>query len=156
MLPIKKSLVVSSLILLAALSTQLYANQLQENKGFNEKSQAQEGTLKGVMQGLLKNTQGLTAALLTEDFANLEKFAKKIADHPKVGMATRMKLMQAMGTEMAKFKANDDVVHNAAVNMIKNSQQKDIKALGENFQVMIGGCIACHGEFKAKVSAILK
>lgn len=150
MLPVKKSLLVSSFILLASLS-----GQLQANKGSNENSQAQEGSLKLVMQGLLKDTQGLTAALLTEDFVNLEKFAKKIADHPKADMATRMKLMQAMGIEMAKFKANDDVVHNAAVNMAKNAQQKDIKALGQNFQIMIGGCIACHSEFKAKVSAIL-
>ena len=61
-----------------------------------------------------------------------------------------------MGKEMANFKSNDDVVHGAAVAMAKNANQQDLKAIAENFQTMIGGCISCHSEFKTKVAAILK
>ncbi|MBL4940622.1 MAG: cytochrome c [Colwellia sp.] len=139
------------LLLLIGLSAQLQAsdNTIQVNK-------AEQGSLKSVMQGLLTATQALTAAVLTEDFVMIEKAAKNIADHPKPSMATRMKLMKAMAADMTKFKANDDVVHHAAVNMVKNAQQQNIKLITDDFQKMIGGCIACHSEFKSKVSVILK
>ena len=67
-----------------------------------------------------------------------------------------MKLMKAMGTEMARFKANDSIVHNAAVNMTKNAQQKNIQGITDDFKTMIDGCVSCHSEFKTRVSAILK
>jgi len=98
----------------------------------------------------------LTAAMVTENFDMIEKAAKNIAEHPTPSMATRMKLMKAMGSEMAKFKANDDIVHNASVNIVEHAQQKNMKGVSDNFQVMVAGCIACHSEFKTKVSAILK
>jgi len=151
MFTIKKILIPTSILILIAVANFSTAN---ENSASTES--AAQGSLKLVMQGLLIDTQQLTSAMLTEDFANIEKTAKKIADHPKPSMATRMKLMKAMGSDMAKFKANDGVVHDAAVAMVENAQNKDIKAVGENFQTMIGGCLSCHGEFKAKVSAILK
>jgi len=148
---LKKSIIASSLVLTVSLIAQLPTTAAPVSD-----SQAPEGSLKLVMQGLLSNTQQLTEAVLTEDFVRIENIAKNIAEHPKPSMATRMKLMKALGAEMAKFKANDDVVHNAAVDMIGNAQSKDIKAVGKNFQTMISGCLSCHGEFKSKVSAILK
>ena len=151
MLTFKKILITSSIMSLIAITNLSVANESGASK-----PSATEGSLKLVMQGLLTDTQQLTSAMLTEDFARIEKIAKSIADHPKPSMATRMKLMKAMGSDMAKFKANDSVVHEAAVAMVKNAQNKDIKSVGDNFQTMIGGCLSCHGEFKDKVAAILK
>ena len=149
MFTLKKLLIVSATLLLTTAVNISIAKE-------STTTAASEGSLKLVMQGLLADTQQLTTAIFNEDFAAIELVAKNIADHPKPSMATRMKLMKAMGADMAKFKANDGVVHGAAVDMVKNAQKKDIKAIGENFQTMIGGCLACHGEFKAKVSDILK
>jgi cytochrome c556 len=115
-----------------------------------------EVTLKSVMQGLLLDTQLLTAAMLNEDFALIAMKAKNIAKHPKPSKATRMKIMKALGADMAKFKSNDIVVHNAAVEIAKNAQQKNIKGVGENYQKMIGGCLSCHSAFKNKVIDVLK
>ena len=151
MFTFKKILIASSILAFTTVINFSLAKETDVSK-----SSAEEGSLKLVMQGLLADTQNLTAALLREDFASIEKIAQNIAEHPKPSMETRMKLMKAIGTEMAKFKANDSVVHGAAVAMVKNAQNKDIKAVGENFQRMIDGCISCHGEFKAKVSAILR
>jgi len=151
MLTFKKILITSSIMSLIAITNLSVANESGASK-----LSATKGSLKLVMQGLLTDTQQLTSAMLTEDFARIEKIAKNIADHPKPSMATRMKLMKAMGSDMAKFKANDSVVHEAAVAMVKNAQNKDIKSVGDNFQTMIGGCLSCHDEFKGKVSDILK
>lgn len=151
MFTLKKILFTSSMIALT-----MVANLSIADESRSIKSTAAQGSLQLVMQGLLDDTQKLTAAMLTEDFSSIENSAKNIADHPKPSMGTRMKLMKAMGSEMAKFKVNDGVVHEAAVTMVKNAQNKDIKAIAESFQTMIGGCVSCHSEFKTKVSAILK
>lgn len=148
---LKKIILVSSIITLTTV-----ANISIAKDSDLPKSMAEEGSLKRVMQGLLNDTQQLTKAMLMEDFANIEKIANNIADHPKASLAIRMKLMKAMGTQMVKFKSNDDVVHGAAVAMAKNASNKDIKAVAENFQTMIGGCMSCHSEFKNKVAAIFK
>jgi len=148
MFTLNKILIVGAILLL---TTALNVANAKEST-----PSAAEGSLKLVMQGLLVNTQQLTEAMLTNDFASIEAIAKTIADHPKPSMETRMKLMKAMGANMAKFKANDSVVHDAAVNMIKNAQQKNLQLIGDDYKTMIGGCLSCHGEFKAKVADILK
>ncbi len=145
MVSMKKSLMVGSFLMLSSMSTHIVANEI-----------APEGSLKLVMQELLDNTQQLTGAMLKEDYVLMETLSKSIADHPKPSMATRMKLMKAMGADMMQFKKNDGVVHGAAVNMIKAAQEKDIKSVGENFQIMINGCLSCHAQFKSRVSDILK
>ena len=149
MFTFKKILITTSILML---TTAVNLSIADENP--SSQPTAPEGSLKLVMQGLLADTQQLTAAMLIEDFANIEKNAKNIADHPKASLATRMKLMKAMGTEMARFKANDSIVHNAAVNMTKNAQQKNIQGITDDFKTMIGGCVSCHSEFKTRVSAM--
>ncbi len=64
--------------------------------------------------------------------------------------------MMAMGSDMATFKANDMIVHNAALNMVKSAQQKNIQLVSDDFNIMIGGCVSCHQAFKNKVADILK
>ena len=148
---LKKTLLLSSIIAFTTV-----ANISIAKDSNLPKLTAKEGTLKRVMQGLLTDTQQLTKAMLMEDFATIETLANNIANHPKPSLATRMTIMKTMGEEMVKFKSNDEVVHGAAVAMAKNANNKDIKAITENFQTMIGGCMSCHSEFKTKVSAILK
>lgn len=94
--------------------------------------------------------------MLNEDFSLIAIQENNIADHPKLSMATRKKLIKAMGADMAKFNANDNIVHSAAVDIMKSAQQKNIQGVGENFKKMIGGCLSCHSSFKNRVSTILK
>lgn len=140
----KKLLLATSLVILTTVNVSMA----------NDTVKAPEGSLKLVMQGLLKETQGLTAAMLNEDFTLIATKAGNIADHPKPSMATRMKIMKAMGADMAQFKANDETVHKAALDIMTNAQQKNIDGVGENFKKMIGGCLSCHSQFKDSVSAL--
>ena len=142
----KKLLLATSLVILTTVNVSMA----------NDTVKAPEGSLKLVMQGLLKETQELTAAMLNEDFTLIATKAGNIADHPKPSMATRMKIMKAMGADMAQFKANDETVHKAALDIMTNAQQKNIDGVGENFKKMIGGCLSCHGQFKDSVSALFK
>jgi len=158
MLTEKKLLLASSLLILTTANFSIANNTVNSDSVSADtvKVNAPEGSLKLVMQGLLKDTQALTSAMLNEDFSLITTQAKNIAEHPKPSMAIRKKLMKAMGADMAKFKANDNIVHSAAVEIMKSAQQKNIKGVSENYKKMIGGCLACHSEFKNRVSAILK
>ncbi len=127
---------------------------INNSKAVSDK--AKEASLKSVMQGLLTDTQQLTEAMLKEDFTRIAISAKNIAEHPKPSMAIRKKIMKAMGPDMIQFKANDGIVHNAAMNIVINAEQKNIKEIGEQFNQMIGGCVSCHSAFKNKVSALFK
>lgn len=142
----KKLLLATSLVILTTVNVSMA----------NDTVKAPEGSLKLVMQGLLKETQELTAAMLNEDFTLIATKAGNIADHPKPSMATRMKIMKAMGADMAQFKANDEIVHKAALDIMTNAQQKNIDGVGENYKKMIGGCLSCHSQFKDSVSALFK
>ena len=163
MLTKKKVLLASGLIFLTTANFSIASDVASSDKlmanALNTKAatvSAAEGSLKSVMQDLLKETQQLTAAMLNEDFTLVAASAKNIADHPKPSMATRKKIMKAMGPKMAKFKANDDVVHSAAVNIVTSAQQKNISGVSEHYKKMIDGCLSCHSMFKSEVSAILK
>lgn len=151
MFTLKKTIIISSIIALT-----MVVNFSIANENSLVKPSAAQGSFKLVMQGLLVDTHQLTEAILMEDYTRIEKVAKNIANHPKPSMETRMKLMKAMGSNMAKFKANDSVVHDAAVNMMNNAQKKNIQIIATDFKTMIDGCVNCHSEFRMKVSAILK
>lgn len=162
MLTQKKLVLVSSLFILTTTNFSIANDAVNSDKLSTNaisaeavKVNATEGSLKLVMQGLLKDTQKLTAAMLNEDFTLIATKAEKIAHHPKPSVATRKKLMKAIGDDIAKFKANDNIVHGAALEIMTHAQQKNIKAVGENFKIMIGGCLSCHSMFKSEVSAIL-
>ncbi|WP_114327357.1 cytochrome c [Candidatus Colwellia aromaticivorans] len=154
----KKRLLATSLVILTTANFSMANDAVSSDAVIADtvKEKAAEGSLKLVMRGLLKDTQQLTAAMLNEDFTLIAAKAKIIADHPKPSMATRKKIMKTLGADMAKFKANDDVVHNAAVEIVTNAEQKNINGVGENFKKMIGGCLSCHSTFKNRVSEILK
>ena len=163
MLTKKKWLLASSLLILTTANFSIAIDTVDSDKVSTDvtstdiaKANANKGSLKLVMQGLLKNTQQLTAAMLNEDFPLIAANARVIADHPKPSMATRMKIMKSMGSDMAKFKSHDGVVHGAAVDIVTNAEQQNITGVEEHFKKMIGGCLSCHSEFKNRVSDILQ
>lgn len=111
--------------------------------------------LRSVMQGLLENTQQITAGIFLQDFNEIELAANKIADHPTPGMATKTKLLASLGAEMGKFKQFDTLVHNTAVNIASAASDKNMVAAMTAYHQLINGCQACHSEFKQRVTEIL-
>jgi cytochrome c556 len=151
MVLLNKSLIAIALFSITSLSSSSFAHNTVKSL-----PTAEEGSLKLIMQELLKDTKQLTQAMLTEDFALMAETAGRIADHPKPSLATRKKLMKAMGAEMGKFKVHDNVVHGSAVTIVEKAQQKDLQAVSANFNKMISGCTSCHAAYKVRVSGLLK
>jgi len=121
-----------------------------------EKSNADEDTLKSVMQGLLKDSLQINKGIFTEDFTMIEGAAKRVADHPTPGMLTKMKLASNLGSEMGRFKGFDDVVHNGALRIAKAAKEKNMDLVATEYYKLMEGCLACHGTFKTRVAEILK
>ena len=79
MFTIKKLLITSSIL---AFTTVINFSIAKESD--LSKPNAAKGSLKLVMQGLLADTQALTAAMLMEDFTSIEKIAKETSGDEKL------------------------------------------------------------------------
>ena len=111
--------------------------------------------LRVVMQGLLEDTQQITAGIFLQDFSKIKMAADKIANHPTPGMATKSKLVANLGAEMGKFKQFDTTVHDTAVVIATAAGEEDMVAVMTAYHQLVDGCQACHSEFKQRVSTIL-
>lgn len=116
---------------------------------------AEPGTLKSVMRGLLEDSKQVQQGILLEDFKMILAASKRIADHPTPGMATKMKLMAGMGTDMPAFKKQDSVVHNAGVALSKAANEENLSEVVNQYHTLIDGCVSCHTKFRARVAKIL-
>ena len=112
--------------------------------------------LKVIMQVLLADTKQITEGIFIEDFEMIKKAANNIATHPEAPAETKMKLMKAFGKEMKMFKGNDMKVHQAAVEIAKAAETKDIEAIMSQFHQLVDGCQSCHSKFKKRAQDILK
>jgi cytochrome c' len=113
-------------------------------------------SLPDIMLGLLKNTHLLTEGIVLSDYKKIEIAAGNIANHPQISIKTKMKLVANLGAEMANFKSNDDVVHNAAVALEKAVQNKNMVEIISKYNTLVQGCQSCHSQFRERVSDILK
>ncbi len=118
-------------------------------------SETSSNKLQLVMQGLLTDSQQLTAGIFYEDFVKIEQAAKNIADHPNPGKPTMKKVMGHLGKEMPTFKGLDMKVHNTAVDIVKAAGEKDMQAVVASYHQLIDGCQSCHSQFKQRVSKVL-
>jgi len=118
--------------------------------------QAEEGTLKAVMQQLGKDHVSLNQAILMEDFAGAAKAANDIANHGKPSMFQKMKIMAGLRMDMSKFKKADGKVHNLALDIEKAAKAKNMKTLITKQSQMLKACMACHTTYRSRVIEMLK
>ncbi|PCJ47502.1 MAG: hypothetical protein COA74_11395 [Gammaproteobacteria bacterium] len=122
----------------------------------SEKETPSPTDLKSIMQGMLSDTKDITEGIFIDNFEMIEKAANNIAMHPEIPPVAKLKLIKAFGPKMQEFKANDMKVHQAAVEIGKAAQLKDMDVIITQFHVLIDGCGSCHGKFKKTVQEILK
>jgi len=111
--------------------------------------------LKQVMQGLLQDNIQINEGIFSQDFQKIDSAASHIANHPKPAMTTLKKVIGYLGKEMPTFKSHDMKVHNEALEISKSAKQKNINDVMNHYQNMLDGCLACHNQFKERVSKIL-
>ena len=142
---------IKSLVLIGAIVSFNSGNLVAEEKA----NESHANKLQLVMQGLLKDSQQLTAGIFNENFAKIEQAAKNIADHSTPGMPTMKKVIGYLGEEMPAFKGLDMTVHNTAVDIGKAARDKNMAAVVTSYHQLIDGCQSCHSQFKKRVSKIL-
>ncbi len=139
-------LLLSSIVLFQPLSTVMAG----------EENGAKYVSLKVIMQGLLDDTKMITEGIFLENYPMIEKGAKQIAQHPKVPMETRKKLLKALGSEMGQFKGFDMKVHHTAVSIAQAAKDNNMETILSNYHQLIDGCQYCHESFKQRATEILK
>lgn len=114
-------------------------------------SAAEAPSLLEIMQGLNADTIQLTNALMTHDWATMASSARSIADHPPIPRPELKRIAGALGERTPEFKELDMQVHDAAVEIGKAAEDRDLDRASRRFTVMIEGCTSCHSKFRDEV-----
>ena len=93
------------------------------------------------------------SALWVDDLETVAAAGHEIAHHPHVAADERARIQGILGEEMASFAAADRVVHDGAVRLAEAAQGGDMDAVLREFGAVQTGCVACHTEFRARLSA---
>ena len=112
-------------------------------------------TLKEIMQELRNNLVEISDGLLTDDFEQVLRGATGIAEHPQIPAAQIQLVAAELGSEMPAFKKIDTLVHDLALEIGVAAKKRDRSTASSAYQQMIEGCLACHGTFKERVTAVL-
>ena len=110
---------------------------------------AKDLALRGIMAELGANVGLIAEALAREDYAEVERLANAVADHPKVPVMERAKILGFLGRRMPEFKAHDDTVHASGKALAAAAARKDGHATVEAFGELQTRCLACHQDFRA-------
>ncbi|GMV04640.1 MAG: hypothetical protein AMXMBFR53_09200 [Gemmatimonadota bacterium] len=114
-------------------------------------------TLVDIMRGLDADMAAVAHGLWTADVPAIAAAARKVADHPKVTPETAAAIQSALGAEFGDFAAYDHQVHDAATRLSEIAQDGEgqLDVLLAGYQGIQEGCVACHTQFRARVSAAL-
>lgn len=112
---------------------------------------ADPGKLKPIMVGLGAEMNVLQSALWLEDFEVIAESAMKVADHPKVSDAEKLRVKTAMGEDMGAFVAMDTMVHDGAEALSKAAQSKDMPKTLDALATLQRNCVSCHATFRTRL-----
>jgi cytochrome c556 len=103
---------------------------------------------RGIMQGLDRNMQDITAAISREDWELVAQLAPKIAKHPEPPLTEKMRILAYLGTNASEFHRIDAQTHEAARDMEQFAEFGDGKAVIQAFARVQENCLACHQNFR--------
>lgn len=109
-----------------------------------------------IMAGLQGDMAGLESAVWREDFDAIAARATAIADHPMVPPAEAQAIAGVLGPDMGAFKQHDTRVHDLAVRIRELAGAGDLDGVVATRGNLVGGCVACHVEFRERIRAGLR
>ena len=104
--------------------------------------------LRKIMQDMGKEMAAIAEAVSREEWAQVEKSALRIADHPRPPMSERKKIMALFGKDMARFKGYDTRTHDTARELAKLAAQKQGSEVISTFATLQSSCLECHQHFR--------
>lgn len=103
-----------------------------------------------IMQGMEKNLQKLTRAILFEDFPAITTAAHDIANHPDIAKEDLHHLFERLGPLKENFIECDNVVHDLAGEVSKAGEQENMDLVLEKYSAMLVKTVECHREYTPK------
>lgn len=104
--------------------------------------------LRKIMQDMGKEMAVIAEAISREEWAQVEKSALRIADHPRPPMSERAKIMALFGKDMARFKGHDTKTHDIARRLAEAAAHRDAPAVISTFAALQRSCFECHRSFR--------
>ena len=105
--------------------------------------------VKKSMRQMADDVRHLQDGIFTENFAKIKKYAKNLADRPRV--FDREQINKILDKEAGKFSGAEQIVHQAAHSIAAAAERKQMKDVLNHTFRMIHNCTSCHTEFKSTV-----
>ena len=106
-----------------------------------------------IMQDLGTDMQGITHAMLLEDWPTVEKLATQVSAHPEPPMLEKVRILAYLGTDAGRFRGYDKQAHDAALLLAQAAQRKDGTAAIAGFAKVQAACLGCHQNFRRPFQA---
>ena len=143
-----KTLNIKCLTLIAGLSSIIVCGQAYAETAIDASKPLM---LRSIMQDLGKEMQVITDGISREEWAQVEKAAAKIADHPRPPLTERMQIMSFIGDDASKFKSTDKKTHDAARTLRDAATQKNGQTVISAFAALQNACLTCHQQFRKTI-----
>lgn len=104
--------------------------------------------LRRIMEDLGRRMQGVAAAIAREDWPLVERTAPRIAEHEQPPALEKGRILAFVGSNAGRFRAHDDNVRRAALELGRAAQAKDGHASIAAFAELQRSCHGCHAEFR--------
>lgn len=109
-----------------------------------------------IMTELDRNLSDLSRGMWLEDFEAIGAAARAVADHPTVPPEELEIISNALGSDLARFKAWDMEVHDRAVRTAEAASEENIGTVLEMDAGMRSGCVGCHTEFRERLRQAIR
>lgn len=127
------------------------AGQQDDHHHHGRDSDAEPMAFLAIMQRLSADMAGLTHALWIEDYVLMGERAASIAAHPPTDPADTERIREILGDEYAAFEEADHVVHEAAEDLHRAVESRDLDAILLRLDELQRGCVACHSGFRDRL-----
>ncbi|MCW9013366.1 MAG: cytochrome c [Gammaproteobacteria bacterium] len=104
--------------------------------------------LRKIMQNLNENMQAITHSISHEDWAQVEKIAPQVADHPQPPLLEKIRILSYVGSNITEFKNHDGKTHAAANALAQAASTADGEAVISAFARLQTTCLNCHQKFR--------
>ncbi|MGK7313020.1 MAG: hypothetical protein ACN0LA_12350 [Candidatus Longimicrobiales bacterium M2_2A_002] len=108
-----------------------------------------------IMLDLQGDMQQVSRGLWTEAYDTIAAGARAIADHPKVPPEEAATIAEALGPDMARFKALDTRVHDLSVELAEAARAGDMETVLARDAAIRQGCVECHTAFRERLRSDL-
>lgn len=132
------------MLLTGSMLMTLCVQALAESGGESGESMA----LRKIMREMGENMQLITDGISREEWAQVEKTAPLVADHPQPPFMEKMRILGFIGTDVATFKGHDAKTHEAAVAVAEAARQRDGEVVITAFATLQKTCLNCHQQFR--------